>query len=273
MKVVREICVSGNVIDVVVKVTSGNHTGKREPRKEITREAVKKNNDRMAAKKLRRIFNANCDHTWYHDTLTHKEEPTFEESIKIMKNFISRLRNRMKKAGMELKWISACEKRNRIHHHFITNAPLEMVREAWQQGHVLPRPLDKGPDYIKLAEYIIKETSTDLRENDFMGSRYSHSRNLIIPEVKVEEVSPRMLILDPKPFMGYFIDQDSIRRYAHPITELEHLEYTMISNDADPRIKRYYKGKKKKKETSYTKFINYNEKQESIFGMFDDAWL
>ncbi|MEG1036598.1 MAG: hypothetical protein RSB99_03445 [Bacilli bacterium] len=265
MKVKREICIAGKVIDITVKVPSGNHRSKRNPKINITKEKVQKNNERLAAKNLCRLFNANCDSSWWHDTLTYEFVKSVPEAKKIFNNFKSRVKRECKKIGIEFKWIVTTEFKNkRIHHHLITNAPLDMVKKQWREGHVLPRPLDEGPNYVRLAEYIIKETKKTFREGEAPKTRYSHSRNLIIPEVKVEYVEEKMLFEDPKPWKGYFIDTDTLRRYEHPITKLEHLEYTMVSLKESPRVKRYYKGKKKAKE-NFNRYINSIEKQISLF--------
>ena len=267
MKVIRETCVAGSVIDVTVRVPSGNHQRTRGQKKNITKESVQKNNDRMAAKKLTRIFNANFDKYCWHDTLTYADEPSPEDAERRLKNFIARVRRAMKKLGLDFKWVAATEYLNeRIHHHFITNAPLELIKKCWKEGHVLPRPLDDGPNYVKLAEYIIKETTKSFRmENCPFGSRYTHSRNLIIPVPQIEEVSEKQLFADPVARKGYYIDQDSVRRFEHPITGLEHLEYVMVSLEEEPRIKKYYKGRKKTREENYNKYINYEEKQQSLW--------
>lgn len=267
MRVIRETCVAGRVIDVTVRVPSGNHRKPRSQKKNITKEAVQKNNDRMTVKKLTRILNANFDKKCWHDTLTYACEPTAEEAARKLRNFIARVRRACKKMGIEFKWVCATEYLNaRIHHHFITNAPLDLIKKCWNEGHVLPRPLDDGPNYSKLAEYLIKETSKSFRMDDCpFGSRYSHSRNLYIPVPQVEEVSEKQLFDDPVARKGYYIDRDSVRRFEHPITGLDHLEYTMISLEEEPRIKKYYKGKKKTREESYANYINYEEEQQSLW--------
>lgn len=266
MKVVRETCVAGKVIDVTIRVPSGNHKNPRAKKRTVTSEKVQKNNDKLTAKKLNRIINANFDKTCWHDTLTYANEPEPEEAMKKFNNFLARVRRAMKKMNMEFKWIVATEYTNeRIHHHLITNAPLDLIRKKWQEGIVLPRPLDDDPDYHRLGEYIIKETSKSFRDEDSpFKTRYSHSRNLYIPKPQIEIVDERQLFSDPMPRKGYYIDQDSVRRYEHPITGLEHLEYVMISLDDKPRIKKYYKGKTKTKEENYWKYVNYKEEQQSL---------
>ena len=94
--------------------------------------------------------------------------------------------------------------------------------------------------------------------------RYSHSRGLIIPRPNIEEVGEEQLFKDPKPRKGYYIDWDTVRRFEHPITGLEHLEYMMIAIDEEPRIKKYYKGKPKNREENRG-YINYEEEQQSLW--------
>ena len=64
MKVVRETCIAGKVIDVTVRVPSGNHKGKRAKRMCVTRETVQKNNDRLTVKNLTRLLNAYANSSW-----------------------------------------------------------------------------------------------------------------------------------------------------------------------------------------------------------------
>ncbi|MEG2522242.1 MAG: hypothetical protein RSA49_05145 [Anaerovoracaceae bacterium] len=277
MKVKREICVAGSIIDFTVKVPSGNHVRKRSPKVNITKEKVQENNDRITTKTLARLINLNFGIGCYHEILTYRSKGcslndadpvTPEEALKEFKNFIARLRREMKKLGLELKWIMATEYENaRIHHHFITNAPKELVNKKWNAGIVIDIEFYKDyPDREPLASYIVKETSKSFRDSDSpFKSRYSHSRNLITPEVRVEFVEPKVLFEEPVAWKGYYIPPESVRRYEHPITGLEHLEYKMISLDIEPRLKKYYKGKKKKSKENYSLYINYAEEQQSLF--------
>lgn len=266
MKVIREVCTAGKIIDISLRVPSGRHTGKRAEKKMITRETVQKNNDRMAGKTLARLINANVDQGWSHTTLTYSKEPQLEEAKKELQKFLNRIKYAMKKLGEEFKWIVATEfKGHRVHHHLITNAPKELIDSKWKAGFNFHQPMDNNPDKTKLAEYIIKESKNAFREESTpFGARYSHSRNLIIPEVRIEEVEERLLWEDPVAWKGYHIDKDSVRRYEHPITGLEHLEYRMIADTEEPRIKKYYRGKRKKREENYSRYINYEEEQVEL---------
>lgn len=167
MKVVREICVAGKVIDVTIKVSSGNHKGKRADKLYATEEKVQKNNDRLAGKKLARIFNANFGKDAAHVTLTYKEEPdTLEEAKQILNRFMNRMRAAMKKMGIEFKWVIATEfKGKRVHHHLITDAPRELIEKKWKEGFCFYQPFDNNPNRNKLAEYIIKESKHTFRDD------------------------------------------------------------------------------------------------------------
>lgn len=266
MKVVREICVAGPVIEVIIKSSMSNHKAKRKARTNVTSELVQKNNDKIAVRKLTRLINANFGRDSWHVALTYEESVSPEEAQKELKKFIARMRRACRKQGIEFRWIAVTEYENvRIHHHFITNAPLDLIESQWKNGHALPRPFDKRKNHAKLAAYLIKETSKTFRKEDSpCKSRYSHSRNLYIPEVRVERVSDKQLFEEPKAFKGYYIDQDSVRKYEHPVTGLPHLEYQMISLTEEPRIKKYYKGKIKTREEDLKKYINYIEEQLSL---------
>lgn len=270
MKVLREICVAGAVIDVTVKSSMAIHKKKRGARKNVTPEKVQKNNEKIAEKKLGRIINANFGKGSWHIILTYAEEVYSEicpgVAQKELKKFIARMRRACKRNGIEFRWIAVTEYENkRIHHHFVTNAPLDLVEQQWKNGHALGRPFDKRKNHTNLAAYLIKETRKTFRNDDSpVKSRYSHSRNLYIPEVRVERVSEKQLFDEPKAFKGYYIDQDSIRRYEHPITGIPHLEYQMIALTEEPRIKKWRKGKIKTREEDLRKYVNYIEEQLSL---------
>lgn len=266
MKVVRETCIAGRVIDVTIKASSGNHA-RRSEKKKVTSEAVQKVNDRYAQKRLERIINANFSEKDFHDTLTYEgEAPDPEEAQKNLRRFLERVKYAMKKKGQEFKWVIVTEWKNkRIHHHMVTNAPEELIRKQWKSGHIFTSRLYESEDYSQLAAYLIKETEKTFRDGDSaVKERYSRSRNLTVPEVRVEEVDARQLFEDPKPWKGYQIIEESVRRYEHPVTGLEYLEYKMISVTDKPRLKRRYKGKIKKREENYWNYINYIEEQMSL---------
>ena len=66
-------------------------------------------------------------------------------------------------------------------------------------------------------------------------------------------------IPEPRALKGYYIDQDSVRKYEHAITGLENLEYLMVSMEDEPRISRWYKGTVIKRPHNYNKFLCHEE--------------
>ncbi|MDO4861007.1 MAG: hypothetical protein Q4A48_08320 [Bacillota bacterium] len=96
MKVIREICVAGAVIDVSIKPTQ-KQLSVRAPKSRPTREAVIKNNARIAEKRLTRIINANFFPGDWHVTLTYAEVVSPAEAKRELDNFIRRMRREFKK--------------------------------------------------------------------------------------------------------------------------------------------------------------------------------
>ena len=70
MKFIREVCVAGAVVDVSLKSTQ-KQLSVRAPKTKPSREAVIKNNDRIAYKRLARTLNANFYPGDWHITLTY----------------------------------------------------------------------------------------------------------------------------------------------------------------------------------------------------------
>lgn len=270
MKVVKEVWIAGRTIGVVIKLSTGDHTKRRAPKKNITSEKVRRNNNRLAARNLTMLINANFGKGDAHYTLTHAEEVTQKQAERERSNFLRRLSARFKKAGKELKYIAVTEYKNkRIHHHILINSSdLKLIEEVWGKGHVHCTRLDDTGEYQELAEYLIKETQKTFREKDSAHkSRYSPSRNLIKPIIKRDENADiRELFKDPEPISGYYIPENRIRRYTHPVTGLEYLEYIMVAIDKPRRYKVWPRGKVVSGKEYYK--INYEEEQETF--MTDD---
>lgn len=266
MKVYRYTCVAGKVIDRMVKVSSGNHTGKRGARINITPEKVQQNNDRLAVKDLARKLNANFKHNDLHLVLTYAVAPNRRQAKKDRAAFIKALRKAMRSQGVELKYIAVTEyEHTRIHHHIvINNFDINTINEIWTKGFVRLSVMDNTGNYTELAEYLIKETTKTFRKDDSLYKRrYSCSANLIKPIVKKEEVNPSELWDDPEPIEGYYIPEEYVRRFEHPVTGLEHLEYLMVAIDKPRRYKSWPRGKKVSDKEYFKTF--YAEEQQSLF--------
>lgn len=263
-KTVRETTIAGKTIIRNLKVSSGNHTGKRKEKRMITKESVKRNNFRLAVRNLTILINANFYENSSHFTLTYKTDvPSKEEAANKLKNFLRKLRRKFKSIGDELKYIVVTEYENkRIHHHIVINTTdTELINATWNCGFVHSTQLDSSGNYKKLAEYLIKETEKSFRNDDSVSKqRYSPSRNLYRPITKREYVSDKELFEDPKPLEGYYIPKDEIRRFEHPVTELPHLEYIMIAEDKPRRYKTWPRGKAVKIREWFK--VNHVEEQE-----------
>lgn len=255
-KIIRETCVAGAVIDRTIKLNT-YRPGSRAPKCKPTIEAVQKNNDRIAEKKLTRLINANFYPGDLHVTLTYAELKSAEEQRKLLNNFLRRMKREFKKLGKEFRYIHATEYKNhRPHHHIVMSyIDVNIVSEQWKEGWVWSSSLDSTRNYYVLASYLIKETSKTFRlAENAMKQRYSCSRNLIRPIVMREELSLIELFEKPRAIKGYTIEEDSINYYRHPFTGLEHLEYRMISNDPVPRVKSWRKGNAIKRDETFRRF-------------------
>ena len=172
----------------------------------------------------------------------------------------------MRSRGTELKYIAVTEyEHTRIHHHIvINNFDINTINELWTKGFVKFSALDDTGNYTALAEYLIKETTKTFREEDSLYKRrYSCSANLTKPVVKKEEVDPSELWDDPDPIEGYYIPEEYVRRFEHPVTGLEHLEYLMVAADKPRKYKTWPRGKTVSGKEYYKS--SYTEEQLGLF--------
>lgn len=258
MNYIRETIVAGRTVLTRLKASTRIKTEKgekRAARTNPTSEAVRKVNLANAVWKLTSILNANFTGLDYHITLTYAgEEPTKEQAKKNLANFQRRMKRACEKNGQEWKWVAVTEYENhRIHHHVVcSGVELQMLKDKWNHGYVNCKVLDGSGEYSQLAEYLIKETEKTFRLPDSVNkNRYSSSANIIIPEVRKENVSERIVNNELKALKGYYIDQDSVRKYEHAVLQVECMEYIQISLDDDPRLKKWKKGKRTKYERHY----------------------
>lgn len=258
----RETIVAGESIFTRIYGTSDRkyQKGKRKKNMKPTPESVKEVNRRRAERELQIKINHNFKPGDLHIVLTYSgKEPSKKEAKKELRNFKDRLRRYFKKHNQEFKWIVVTEyEHKRIHHHMIiSRIDTAELNHIWKNGYVRPAHLDSTGDYRKLASYLIKETDKTFRNHDAVSrQRFSCSRNIVMPDVKVEEVSAKALVREPKPIKGYTIDEDSIYKGVNPITNVPYMEYVMISNQPEPRLKIWNKGKRKAyKEKYYDKLL------------------
>lgn len=272
MRVIRETIVAGRMIYHEEKVPSGNHGKKRGARRSITPAAVERNNMRLAVKRVWMLLAANFDHTCSHMTLTYAgNAPDKEQAKAEFGKFMRRLRREFRKMGEELKALYVTEYENhRIHHHIVLNATdVEMVDRVWKKGFVHGTVMDTSGDYHDLAEYMVKETEKTFRLDDAVNKqRYGHTRNLIMPVAKQEEISLSDMSDDPKPIRGYYVPKDRVRTFEHPVTGLTHRAWIELPL-AEPRKYKVWPRGKRVPMTERFK-PDYRESQET----FDwEAWM
>lgn len=270
-KFIRETCVAGATIDVTIKYSMASDNSKRAPKHNPSREAVIKNNDRNATKKLTRLMNANFVPGDWHVIMTYAYVPDQKEAKREISNFKKRLAREFKKAGKECKWIEVTEYENhRIHHHMVVSyIDPEVIEKQWKRGHIHFTALDRTRNYRKLAEYFVKETSKTMRQpGNETKKRWSASRNLTRPIIKREIIMPSTLYEKPRALKGYEIDEDTVRRYEHPFTGIEQLEYMMISTDPVPRLKQWRKGTVVERDETYRRASEIQIDMQSLDGWY-----
>ena len=254
-KIIREIIVAGATIFVNNKMSFGGSKGRRGSKSKPTSAAVMRHNDRLAVRNLTMLLNANFYPGDWFATLTYEEAVSPEQARRDIENFVRRMKREYKKLGKEFYYIHVTEYENkRIHHHIVMNyIDAGIINRQWKCGMVRLTGLDRTRNYKDLAEYMIKETQKTFRHPDnATRRRWNGSRNLKRPVMKREIVDARTLNEEePKPFKGYAIDPDSIHRYEHPFTGMEHVEYMMYSTDPVPRIRTWRKGRIVDRQETY----------------------
>lgn len=160
----------------------------RAAKENLSTEKMEEYNCMEARRKCARMVNANFRQGDLFLTLTFRERVDVENALRLFRNFISRLKRLRKRKGYsELKYLYVVEsKRKREHIHLLINKmdiSMKELSEVWGLGRVMVSILEPGGDYTGLAYYITKENYKEY------GKRWSGSRNLEKPKVKVTLVS------------------------------------------------------------------------------------
>lgn len=256
-KMVSSGCVS---YVTITEILNEYPASKRARKKNLTNESVKKINRKLAERHAALILCGNYEDEDLHAIFTYAEESTPEEAKREFKNLIRRLKRMYQNAGTPFKWFAVTEYRNqRIHHHIILKkANTEEIRKRWSHGWVFIRALgdckDHTPgDYRRLAAYLIKETDKTFRETDALQrKRYSHSRNMTMPEMsEPKKVRREEIRNEPTARKGYYIDQNSIFRGYSPFTDHPYLYYVEIKINGLPQKKRHKKRQQRYREYYY----------------------
>ncbi len=197
-----------------------NHK-KRSKKLRGTSAAVKKINEEhsvdIAFGKLKMNFKP---HDW-HTALTYSDENYTDDEDKVKRdkrNFISKLKNRCKKAGIELKYLTMTEqgvRSKKWHHHFILpqEIPISMLYECWKFGQIrILNTLYPDGDFRGLAKYFVDKTKGGQKDDDRERGkrRYSFSKNCIAPEITYETGLPDTWLSTPRPPRGWKLKPDSL---------------------------------------------------------------
>lgn len=201
--------------------------GARRKRCKPTSEIQAKLNQRNAEKKLTRLVHNNFTENdiALHLTYRNGEEPENEaDALRVLGNFIKRLKRRYKKAGKELKYISCTEygkKTGRVHHHLIINGGYDRdeIEKLWGRGYANSKRLQFEEDGVTgLARYIAKDKH--------FFKRWNQSRNLDIPEaaqydgqLNTDDIAEIKEAIDSKSAYQYFEER-------YPDFELVEAVYT-----------------------------------------------
>ena len=250
---IEKTVICGTVREVEKYHTSRyNQKGIRPKKKEKpTSEQMQKVNERNAIKRLRRLMNTNFGPGDYHTVLTYTKDqrPDPEGARKNLKKFLGDLRREYRKREQVLKYIIVTEwKGKSIHHHILLNnipGTDNLIQKHWPYGRPHNTCLDDSGNYGDLAAYFVKETQKTFREADNPNRlRYSCSRNLKKPIVKVRIIRANTWREDPKPVKGYELVKDSVKSGVSEVTGYGYQYYMLLRVDKEQA----QKGKKQKNE-------------------------
>lgn len=259
----RFITIAGRTI--LVRETASTHAGgrgkKRRPKENVTPEAVAKVNKLNRERELTAKLNHNFAPGDLWITLTYENDPSFgkelsrEECMRRLRNFRKNIQRWGKKNGVAIRMIDAFgygERKGRPHHHVvISDVPTEVLTRYWKNGKVNIDVL-YGYNYQRIARYMLR--NAELSKDGKLQRTFNCTRNIVTPQTKRQRMSTNEIthdIEDIKPFSGYQVDRDSVSKYEHPIFEIECIEYIMVSLEPEPRLTKWSKGRKIRKEKQY----------------------
>ena len=180
------------------------NTGRlRAAKKNMTPEAVQRNNEERSRRKLIQLIDANFTEKDYHVTLTYAgTPPAYEQARKDVKNFLRAVKRKREQRGLdELKYVYTIEdeqdgKRKRIHIHAIMNGGIsrEELEQIWERGYANVDNLQPDENGLEaIARYITKQQKN--------RRKWARSRNLKQPmirtsDTKVSNARVRRLAVD-----------------------------------------------------------------------------
>ena len=166
------------------------NTGRlRAAKKNLTPEAVQRNNEERSRRRLIQLIDANFTEKDYHVTLTYAgTPPAYDQARKDVKNFLRAVKRKREQRGLdELKYVYTIEdeqdgKRKRIHIHAIMNGGIsrEELEQIWGQGYANADNLQPDENGLEaIARYITKQQKN--------RRKWARSRNLTQPKVRTSD--------------------------------------------------------------------------------------
>lgn len=203
-----------------------------------TKEAVRRNNQKIKERYVRRLITLNFKESDLWCTLKYPAgtRKKVEDLKKDFKNFIKKLKYRFKKLNKELKYIYRMElsKTGGPHVHILINRIEDadiMIGECWKKtigagsGYADYRNLTEEGGYERLAAYIVKQPKPESEEykqlslfpeeerHEFLA--YNSSRNLERPIAKIKTYTHwtmrKILEEGPKAHEGFYVVKESVQ--------------------------------------------------------------
>lgn len=231
---------------------------RRKPRKNPSPASVVKINRINQERDLTAKINANFRNGDRWLTLSHQEGVPIEEAMQLISKAKKKMQRLCRKAGIQFKCIESTgigQRSGKAHHHLIINQEVtwEIICKCWDEMQVFERRLRGEGNYQRIARYMLKNAEESKDKRGKNKKAYRCSRAVITPETLCRELR-REIHLDPEDLPhreGYYVDQDSINVYQHPITEVMCVEYIQISLQPDKKPRRMAGGKHIRPEPIY----------------------
>ncbi len=194
MFVYKRIIKSGDMLEYEFyksfRQVGKNYGGKRMNNHSLTPEKQKIANKLRAIKNIQRKILCNFKERDYFVRFSCPYVQMTEEKLeKVVRKFLRKVRDELRKQGKKFKYIGFCEcgkSENNWHLHIIIERDvLEIAMDCWPYDGMNFTPLYKRGNFEALAKYIMKDVNGQ--------KRIKTSRGLIKPEVDVKEAGKREL--------------------------------------------------------------------------------
>ena len=236
--------------EIKTKGKYGCRGERRGKRKKATPEQMARQNQWKKEAHVRRKIKANFSPGDLWLTLKYPKGTriSYEQVKADITKYLRQMRKEYNSRGQPFKWIMRIEigSRGGIHVHMIVNRLNDpradmIAQETWERitsGRINYTNLYAEGGYAKLAKYITKKPNEEQKKqleehspDEVRGlTRYSSSRNLIVPEpIKKRShwrTIRKMILEGIKPKDGYYVDRESVYYGTNPFNGLTYLRYT-----------------------------------------------